>query len=317
MSVARSAPAKPRPPAKSASPAISLPPVARTRAGHWIMLHALVIGAGVSVWAHGLLASLGFFGAPPEPRKRDDEGLRVVLVNAKHALGPKDAKLLAQNNLAGGGTTDAPALPTSPLPPEAREREGDALLETTQKRVQELEALQRELMSQARSNAAVELSRRQPERAQERPDDSQGSELTAQQRAIARQQAVVDKKLQEYAQRPRKQFIGATTKEYRFALYVDEWRQRMEKIGTLHYPREALTRPYSLLVSIEIKADGSVVNVDIPRSSGSRKIDDTARRIIQLASPFAPFPKDIRRDTDVLVVTRTWTFSGEQLRAEQ
>lgn len=309
---ARSAPARPRHASKSAA----LPPVARTRAGRWVFVHALGVGIGVSIWGHGLLASLGFITPPPEPRKRDDEGLRVVLVNAKHALPPKDAKLLAQTNLAGGGTTEEKNLPTSPLPPESREQSGDALLEAKQKQVQQLEALQRELMTQARSNAAVELARSRPDQ-QEHPEASNGSEMTEQQRAIARQQAIVEKKLQEYAQRPRKQFIGPTTKEYRFALYVDEWRQRMEKVGTLHYPKEALTRPYSLLVSIEIKADGSVSSVDIPRSSGNKRIDDTARRIIQLASPFAPFPKDIRRDTDVLVVTRTWTFSGEQLRAEQ
>jgi periplasmic protein TonB len=38
---------------------------------------------------------------------------------------------------------------------------------------------------------------------------------------------------------------------------------------------------------------------------------------VQLAAPFPAFVEDIRRDTDVLSITRTWTFSKDhQLSTE-
>ena len=36
--------------------------------------------------------------------------------------------------------------------------------------------------------------------------------------------------------------------------------------------------------------------------------DDAAVRIVRLAGPYAPFPEDIRRETDILHITRTWQF---------
>jgi len=37
-------------------------------------------------------------------------------------------------------------------------------------------------------------------------------------------------------------------------------------------------------------------------------LDAAAFKIVQMASPFARFPADIRSDTDLLVITRTWFF---------
>jgi protein TonB len=38
-------------------------------------------------------------------------------------------------------------------------------------------------------------------------------------------------------------------------------------------------------------------------------LDQAAIRIVRLASPFARFPDNIRVDTDILHITRTWTFT--------
>jgi protein TonB len=117
--------------------------------------------------------------------------------------------------------------------------------------------------------------------------------------------------MEEYNQRPRKKFIGARVEEYRFAQYVEDWRQKIERIGNLNYPDAAKGKLYgSLVLTVVIKANGDLERVEVNRSSGQSLLDDAARRIVQMAAPYAAFPEAIRRDTDVLEITRTWTFTN-------
>jgi protein TonB len=60
---------------------------------------------------------------------------------------------------------------------------------------------------------------------------------------------------------------------------------------------------------VSIKSDGSVETIEVNRSSGNRILDAAAMKIVEMSAPFAQFPSDIRRDTDILHVTRTWTFT--------
>ena len=85
----------------------------------------------------------------------------------------------------------------------------------------------------------------------------------------------------------------------------------MERIGSLNFPEEAKRRQIfgSLLLNVCIKPDGSLDRVEIVRSSGHGILDDAAIRIARLAAPYAPLPKDIRKDTDILCIYRTWMFT--------
>jgi protein TonB len=95
--------------------------------------------------------------------------------------------------------------------------------------------------------------------------------------------------------------------EFRFARYVEDWRAKVERIGEMNYPQAARDeRKYgSLVVTVAIKADGSLEDVEIRRSSGVRILDQAAIRIVRLAAPYAPFPPEIAKDTDVLSIART------------
>ncbi|HEU4707939.1 MAG TPA: energy transducer TonB, partial [Methylophilaceae bacterium] len=66
-----------------------------------------------------------------------------------------------------------------------------------------------------------------------------------------------------------------------------------------------------LRLTVSIKADGSIEKIEIDKSSGFKVLDNAARRIVELAAPYAPFPDDIRKDTDIIEITRTWTFTKE------
>jgi protein TonB len=98
--------------------------------------------------------------------------------------------------------------------------------------------------------------------------------------------------------------------EPRFAKYLEQWVAKVERVERTFYPLDAPRSIHgSVQLSISIRPDGSVEAMEVTRSSGHDVLDRAAMRIVELASPFAPFPPEIRRDTDILVINRTWTFS--------
>jgi protein TonB len=242
--------------------------------------------------------------------------LEVVLVNSRSATRPLKADALAQANLDGGGNTDKKLRASTPLPAlDPREPTPD--LKAAQERQKQLEAEARELMVRLKSQTAVS-PREQPASGQ-KAETAEARDLIERSLEIERLEAQIRQQYQAYQERPRRTFIGARTYEYRFAHYIDVWRQKIERIGTLNYPPEARARKLhvSLRLTVAIKSNGEVEDVEINKSSGYRFIDDAAKRIVRMAAPFEPFPADIRRDTDVLHITRTWNFTrADELTTE-
>ena len=272
---------------------------------------ALWWALGVSIALHALLLSL-HFKFPEASRIVQDKALEIILVNSRSAHRPKDAQALAQANLDGGGDTDQNRRAKTPLPPSSRQQAGNDL-EHAQKRVQALEAQQQKLLGE---RSRLKQAERKDAQAQPEPTPTlSGRDLAHSALAMARLEAEISRSTEEYNKRPRKKFIGTRTAEYRYARYMEDWRLKVERVGTLNYPQAARGRLYGTLqLSVWIRTDGSVDKIEIERSSGQRVLDDAARRIVHMASPYAPFPPDIQRDTDVLVITRNWTFTrGDQL----
>lgn len=278
-------------------------------------LSPLALGVGISVFLHGLVLTL-HFKFPDASSAMREKAMDIILVNGKSAKRPREAQALAQANLDGGGNTDENRRAKTPLPPTLQQTSG-ADIEQMQRRVRDLEVRQQALLTQAKSirfAAPAESSSEQPAPA----PNITGLDLAESARAMARLEGEISKSMDEYNKRPRKKFLGARTEEYRFAQYIEDWRQKIERVGTLNYPDAARGKLYgSLVLTVSINADGQVSRIDINRSSGHKVLDDSARRIVQMASPYAAFPPDIRRDTDVLEITRTWYFTqGDQLSAK-
>ena len=132
--------------------------------------------------------------------------------------------------------------------------------------------------------------------------------------ALASLNAELQQRLDSRAKRPRQKYISASTKEYRYAAYMEAWRAKVERVGNLNYPDEARRRELagSLLLDVALRPDGAVAEITVRRSSGHKVLDDAAVRIVELAAPYAPFPDDIRAEVDILHVTRTWNFLNNQ-----
>jgi protein TonB len=271
----------------------------------------LTLALVISLLAHAVLLAIHF--TPPDlVDKATERALDVILVNSKSQHRPDKAQARAQTSLDGGGDTEEDRRAKTPLPPALQKKQGDDLVET-QQRVTQLEAETQKMLTQLHSTQSIRTPDASP-----RPDTPSpapaisGLDLATRALAIARLEGEIARQTEEYNQRPRKKFLGARVTEYRFAQYVEDWRQKIERVGNLNYPTAARGRLYgSLVLTVVIKSNGELDKVELNRPSGQPVLDQAAIRIVRMAAPYAPFPEAIKRDTDVLEITRTWTFTSE------
>ncbi len=269
----------------------------------------LVAAIGISVFVHAIILAIHF--KPFESKQRDDKGppLEVALVNAKTVAKPAKADVLAQANLDGGGNTDENRRAKTPLPVLPKQSP-DPQIAVAAQRIEALEQQARELMTALKS-APVPQSIEAPIDAPQQVSLPTASELMQRTLESMRLEAQIAKDMDAYQKRPKRRFIGARAEEYRFARYVEDWRLKIERVGNMNYPEAARAQKLygSLLLTVSVRSDGSVEKVEVVRTSGNRILDAAAVKIVEMSGPFAPFPPDIKRDTDVLAITRTWTFT--------
>jgi protein TonB len=277
----------------------------------------LAVSVGASILLHAVLMTIHFSFPDALHWKSASQPLEVILVNAKTREKPSRAKALAQANLDGGGNTDEKLRAASPLPVTNPRDPGRDLAET-QRRQRELEAQQQRLLAQNRELGAKVPAEAQRQASEEASPQASGRDIADRSLAMLQLQAQIARQTQAYQERPRKRFIGANAREYRFSQYEEDWRAKIERVGTINYPAEARGKLYGTLrLTVTIRPDGSVESIDLDRSSGLKVLDQAAFRIVQMAAPFAAFPADIRKDTDLLVITRTWFFAqGDKVWTE-
>jgi len=292
-------------PAGALPPAVIPPEALRSPRHDKLLTYALAVSLAV----HVIVLTIHF--SPFDLTQFADKGppLEVALVNAKTAAKPAKADILAQANLDGGGNTDADRRAKTPLPVLPLNSPDQQVAVATQK-VETLEEQTRELMTQLRS-APIAAVQQKPVDAAERTELPTANELMQRTLESMKLEAQIAKDMETYQKRPKRKFVGARAEEYRFARYVEDWRLKIERVGNLNYPAAARDQHLygSLLLTVSIKSDGSVENIEVNRSSGNRILDAAAVKIVEMSAPFAAFPPDIKRDTDILHVTRTWTFT--------
>ena len=280
----------------------------------------------VAMVASLLLHVIILFGVTfqfPQPKiDKIASSLEVVLVNNKTLSQPKESKVLAQDNLDGGGNTDDDRKAKTPLPvlPKSKPILNEKVV---QQKVKQLEQEAKKLMAAVSDIPQIQASDAQDNENEDKnkPVDIDANELLLRSLDIARLRAQVDQDHDSYQKRPKRKFVGARTREYRFARYVEDWRLKVERIGNLNYPEAARKEKLygNLQLTVGIRADGSLESIEVNRSSGKKILDDAAINIVKLAGQngFAPFPPDISQDTDILHITRTWVFASSDTLLSQ
>ncbi len=268
-----------------------------------------IIAVIASLLLHGVILLIHFVDPPPPPVPVDP-GLDVVLVNAKHDKSPVKAQALAQANLDGGGNADD-GHAKSPLPDMHTSEDGDAIRKT-QRRIEELEDLQKSLLSQTKDKSfkvSNSLTKSKTEVAQPVISGQDDTETT---KAITRLAAEISQTIENQNKRPRKTFITPSTRAVGYALYYKSMQKRIEDMGTLQFPEKNGKKLYGeLIVYIPIFQDGSIYEKEggprIEKSSGNPALDKAALKIVRHAAPFGNFPQNMRstdKDDLWIVITR-------------
>jgi periplasmic protein TonB len=269
----------------------------------------LKLALGISILFHIVFLWLPFT-FPDATKAFREKAMDIILVNAKSSRKPHDAHALAQANLDGGGNTDEDRRAKTPLPPTPQKNDGDDI-QQMQRRVQELETAQQRLLTQAKSLRNIAATTTTNEQPVPAVPIVSGLDLAESARAMARLEGEISKTADEYSKRPRKKFVGARTEEYGLAAYLDAWKQKIERIGTLNYPPEARGKLYgAVVIFVELRAeDGSLYNAEISRSSGHKVLDQAALRILRMSAPFGAIPEQALGGATVLSFARTWYFT--------
>lgn len=259
---------------------------------------------------HGIVI-LGVTFAIPPRGAQPTPTLEVLLVagpDTNEADNP-DARYLAQRNQRGTGTTDdevRPANPASSLIPVQQE----GVVDGTGNEYHEAVSGERstEFVS-ARSNRN-EVAYRSGEK---RPAQEAEAPMALSQTAptpIATN--ATDTSLRLRGRQDGKYEVLPNTRESIVAPYLDSWRRKIEKLGTLNFPQIARQDSITAnpVLEVVIRSDGSLANIIVRRSSGRKEIDQAALSILRLASPFDPFPSDLQRKYDELRFAYEWQFLG-------
>ncbi|MEK6596254.1 MAG: energy transducer TonB [Pseudomonadota bacterium] len=272
----------------------------------------LSVAMGISLLLHLTLLFGVAFQFPQPNSDKIATSLEVVLVNNKTQTQPAKTELLAQDNLDGGGNTDDDRRAKTPFPvlPKSKPLTDDR---TTQQKIKQLELEAQELMTVLDNTQQIQQPSAQNNETEKKLITMDAADLLQRSLDIARLSAQIDQDHDNYQKRPKRKFVGARTREYRFARYVEDWRIKVERIGNLNYPEAARKGKLygNLQLTVSIRSDGSLESIEINRSSGEKILDEAAINIVKLSGQggFAPFPPNISEDTDILHITRTWVFA--------
>ncbi|RMF98992.1 MAG: energy transducer TonB [Gammaproteobacteria bacterium] len=247
------------------------------------------------------------FGAPPGFTPATS--LDVVIVNRQDspALPPAQATALAERNLAGAGNTRESAQLRTAI---TRRADAEAFgPERTGADTARLAGEERHRQAELVTSLTGERPAPLAVQAGERRSQPQRTALPGVDRAVELVNEP-DSETLITASGPRELVVSASTRESRIARYLSGWKRKVERIGTLNFPRQAASRGLhgNPTLEVAIGADGRLREVLVRRSSGTRQLDDAAIEILRLAAPFEPFPAFLRNDYDVLRFAYEWRF---------
>jgi len=264
-----------------------------------------------SVAVHVLLITVRFVNPEGFNRVFKDTPLEVILVNAKTSEKLDElkaqAQAIAQYRLNGGGEAEK-GLASSPMPSSQLTDMGLSADEA-QAKVEQLQAQQMRMLAQMKDQVA-RLPKPDP-RVVKTKDQAEQEKKRKQ---LLKLLAAIERRIHEENARPKKRYISPATRQESYALYYDDLRRKIERVGTENFPSAAGRKLYGeLTMLMTINHDGRILSTEIVNGgSGDQQLDKRAQAIVRQASPFGAFTKTMRGAADQLVVVSRFQFTKEQ-----
>jgi len=270
----------------------------------------LTIALFVAAAVHAIII-LGVSFDPFLNEMRTPPPLEVVLVQKSDSERPEEADYLAESAQDGGGENDEAARPAAPFTSDQDlDTDGVAPTPMVASDPAPSDAADDAVLTNVFSDREVKSDSEEQETSEE--SKQQAEVKVDNSYEIARLQAEIDRQQERTAKRPKKKWLTARTHEATSAKYMYRWVEKVERIGNLNYPdavrREKLSG--AVVMTVGILKNGAIESILVEESSGQRILDDAAKRIVQLASPFEPLVGKLGEETDILYITRTWDFQS-------
>ena len=299
----------------------------------------------IALLIHALIVFGINFTKEDRPTTRSNT-MEIVLVK-QETKAPEESNILAQKNLQGGGEIEEVIEPATAIAPSFSKSNQQIIdqptlkeelfqphdIEISKTEIPEILDINKESMEAiAVENIENEITdivsekqipdlvyekfdnpdteKKIPKKTTTPPTIPSSDELLTNSFEIASSNNEVRREMIEKTERLRRKFISASTKEYEYATYMDAWRRKVERVGNLNYPEEArrLNLSGSLRLDVALNKDGTINEITLRKSSGEKLLDNAAIKIVELAAPYAPFPKNIEDQIDILHILRTWQF---------
>ncbi|RLA07162.1 MAG: hypothetical protein DRQ51_07060 [Gammaproteobacteria bacterium] len=258
-----------------------------------------------------VIFAISFSFTPTNPKL--PPALDVIIVQSKQSDEKiKDADYLANTSHEGGGEFDTNKRKKSLFQSfEDTKMNGIAQIQS-QQQIKQQQQKKTKLITAQQADKKIQSS----DKPEQNKSLNNSQQITQPELTIARLTAEINKDIQDYSKRPRKQFVHARTKNTPAAAYMHNWIKRVEFMGNKHYPTEIRKKNLkgSLILVVAIKSDGKVLEVRIKKKSGINLLDQAARNIVYQSSPFAAFTGELKKNSDILYITRTWQFTSNTFR---
>lgn len=266
---------------------------------------SLLIALFVALVVHAFIVS-GINFTVPVPEK-NNKPIEITLSSSPSKKVPKKAKHLAPDNQLDAGKKNR-----KPEPPKQKtlgqgKSNKKPVQDKTQKESKPKQIVEN-LITQKQAEQKISSIKPTPPAAKPRPKLSPQSL----QKQIARLGAEIRYK-QSSEQTKIKSIGSVSTHKLIGVQYQKDWGQKIERIGNLNYPKVARKKGLSgtLTMDVGISANGSIYGMSIIKSSGIKALDDAAKRIVMLSTPFSVLPEKLLEELEVLVIRKVWNFSDE------
>ncbi|MDH3608775.1 MAG: energy transducer TonB [Gammaproteobacteria bacterium] len=261
-----------------------------------------------------IILGLGF-GLPFARDFNTASMLEVTMVLTKTHQEPTDAEHIASENQLASGSTDQENQPSAPFTGASlNATNGIAPVQsiTSSSPASEFSEQHEPLvvLNEAQDNVFINDAVETPDQ----PSLDYQEKLSEQQLELAKLVAELRQEENDYAKRPRVNYIDTlSAKTATEATYVREWVEKVEGVGNLNYPDEVRNKHLSgtLILSVLLNHDGTVELMEVRSSAGKSLLDESAKRIVNIASPYQAFPPEMRESYDQLMITRTWLFGKD------